>query len=477
MYAATTSVALVGGEARPVEVQVHIGRQQEAFRLSGLPDTAVREAKDRVRAAVVSTGVRFPNRTVTVNLAPADLPKAGTDFDLPIALGVLAAGGDIRSLAPAVSVGELALDGSVRAGLASLGAAVLSARTGLPCLVASEVAGRAAIVRDSTVFGVSSLAEALALLGPGRADRAPAIAVGLEDVRPIPDMSEVEGQPLARRALEVAAAGGHHLLLHGPPGGGKTMLAMRLPGILPALSHHEAVEVALLHNAAGIRRDPTTLRPFRSPHHTASRAALVGGGSGVPVPGEVSLAHRGVLFLDEVAEFPRANLDSMRQPLEDGHVTVARRGMSVRFPSRFQLVAATNPCPCGYHGDHRRACRCTASEVARYRSKVSGPLVDRMDLVVRVGRVEASSLGATPGEGSASIRRRVDQASRIMAEAATPVAKTARGMIVTALEEGLLTARGAARLKSLASTIAALAGSDQVSDEHVAEAFALRGEW
>jgi magnesium chelatase family protein len=332
-------------------------------------------------------------------------------------------------------------------------------------------------VRDSTVFGVSSLAEALALLGPGRADRAPAIAVGLEDVRPIPDMSEVEGQPLARRALEVAAAGGHHLLLHGPPGGGKTMLAMRLPGILPALSHHEAVEVALLHNAAGIRRDPTTLRPFRSPHHTASRAALVGGGSGVPVPGEVSLAHRGVLFLDEVAEFPRANLDSMRQPLEDGHVTVARRGMSVRFPSRFQLVAATNPCPCGYHGDHRRACRCTASEVARYRSKVSGPLVDRMDLVVRVGRVEASSLGATPGEGSASIRRRVDQASRIMAEAATPVAKTARGMIVTALEEGLLTARGAARLKSLASTIAALAGSDQVSDEHVAEAFALRGEW
>jgi magnesium chelatase family protein len=290
MYAATTSVALVGGEARPVEVQAHVGRQTEAFKLSGLPDIAVREAKDRVRAAVISSGIRFPNRTVTVNLAPADLPKGGTDYDLPIALGILAASREIPNLQRAVVVGELALDGAVRAGANALGAGVLSARHRVPCLVASAAAGEAASIPGAMAYGVSSLAEAVELLRDGLEGRAPARpgeAISREDA---PDLADIKGQTMARRALEVAAAGGHHLLLHGPPGSGKTMLAHRLIGILPRLEVSEAIETAMLWAAAGRRRGLDTTPPFRSPHHTASKAALVGGGSGNPVPGEVSLA-------------------------------------------------------------------------------------------------------------------------------------------------------------------------------------------
>jgi len=477
MYAATISVALVGGEARAVEVQVHVGRQTEAFKLSGLPDTAVREAKDRVRAAIASSGIRFPNRTVTVNLAPADLPKAGTDFDLPIALGVLAASGEVPGLTRAVAVGELALDGSVRAGLASLGAAVLSARTKIPCLVASEVASRAAVVPGSTVYGVASLAEAVSLLSEGTARRAAVTADADPMTQPVPDLADVQGQPVARRALEIAAAGGHHLLLHGPPGGGKTMLARRLPGILPPLSGDEAVEVALIHGAAGLRRDLVRERPFRSPHHTASKAALVGGGSGIPVPGEVSLAHRGVLFLDELAEFPGGNLDTLRQPLEDGFVTVARKGMTLRFPSTFHLVAATNPCPCGFQGDSRKPCECRPSQVARYRQRLSGPLLDRIDLVVKVGRVETMTLDAVTGEPSARVRARVVEALGFGSQVEGVVDPQASRMIVAALEAGLVTARGATRLRGLAGTIANLAVSERITEEHVAEAMALRVEW
>jgi magnesium chelatase family protein len=477
MYAATTSVALAGGNVRGVEVQVHVGRQSEQFKLSGLPDTAVREAKDRVRAAVASSGIKFPNRTVTVNLAPAHLPKTGTDFDLAIAIGVLAASGEIPHPGRAVMVGELALDGSLRSGSSSIGAAVLSARSGVCCVVARSAAAEVAAVPGSRVHGVSSLTEAVTLLREGID-----LATPTDPKRPVePDASgdlvDVRGQSLARRAIEVAAAGGHHLLLHGPPGGGKTMLARRVPGILPPLADDEAVEVALIHAAAGLNRGLSRSRPFRSPHHTASRAGLVGGGSGVAVPGEVSLAHRGVLFVDEMAEFPRSNLDTLRQPLEDGRVTVARRGVTATFPSSFHLVGATNPCPCGYLGDRRKPCECRPAVVSRYRQRVSGPLLDRFDLVVKVDRLEASDVSGPDPDSTRSVRERVVAAHARLVEDYPTLSGQAESLLATALDSSLLTGRGVDRVRRVAASICALAGDGAVTEEHVAEAIGLRGEW
>ena len=307
--------------------------------------------------------------------------------------------------------------------------------------------------------------------------REPSRAVPGNRQEVIGDLSEIRGQYLARRALEVAAAGGHHLLLHGPPGGGKTMLARRLPGILPPLSSEEAVEVALVYAAAGLRRGVVSDRPFRSPHHTASRAALVGGGSPIPVPGEVSLANRGVLFLDELAEFPRAHLDTLRQPLEDRTVTVARRGSSVEFPTAFHLVAATNPCPCGFFGDHRKSCECRPSVLSRYRLRVSGPLLDRLDLVVEVGRLDAAETEGPAPESSRVVRERVAAAVEFRSRRQSRFGAPALEMVKSALSAALVTARGAARVRRVAQTIADLALSECVEEEHVAEALALRGEW
>lgn len=476
MYAAITAVALVGGDVRPVDVQVHVGRQQEQFKLSGLPDTAVREAKDRVRAAVVSSGLQFPNRAVTVNLAPAHLPKSGTDFDLAIALGVLAASRHIPPPGDVIVVGELALDGSIRSVPSALGAAVMSARRGTPCLVAGSVARSVAAVPGSAVHGVGSLADAVGLLRVGVRETESTIPSPSAPASEDGDLAEVRGQALARRAVEISAAGGHHLMFHGPPGGGKTMLARRLAGIAPPLTDSEAVEVALIHAAAGYERGLSSQRPFRAPHHTASRAALVGGGSGIAVPGEVSLAHHGTLFLDEMAEFPRVNLDTLRQPLEDGQVTVARRGVTATFPSAFHLVAATNPCPCGYLGDDRRPCDCRPAAVARYRQRLSGPLVDRFDLVVKVDRLEASAFFEV-GETTEKVRARVTAAREFMASTDQRFLPSADDMSTRALEAGMLTARGITRVRGVARTIAALAASEKVTDDHLAEAMASRVSW
>lgn len=487
MYAATRSVALVGGDATEVRVEAHVGRQMEAFRLSGLPDSAVREAKTRVRAAIASSGVRFPNREVTINLAPADTPKAGTDYDLAIALGILSASREVPHIADAILVGELALDGSVRPTPNTFGAGVLSARTGRPCIVASQAAGEAAAVPGAKAFGVSSLADAVDLLRDGIHRVRPVSPERVDTRQDHLDMRDVRGQPLARRALEIAAAGGHHLLLHGPPGGGKTMLARRLPGILPQLTGEQAIEVALMWAAAGLHRGIDLTPPFRAPHHTASRAALVGGGSGLPRPGEASLATAGVLFLDELAEYPRSHLDTLRQPLEEGVVVVARKDATFRFTASFQLVAATNPCPCGFFGDHRRPCECPPAQRLRYRSRLSGPMLDRFDLVVHVPRVEAGHYAGEPGEASAAVRERVvvarkmadDRCRRPRGEEGqvVEVGRDGMALIVAGVDNGLLTARGADRVRRVARSIADLDGSPVVGEAHVAEALVLRGVW
>lgn len=478
-----------------VAVEVHLAPGLPGLSIVGLPEAAVREARDRVKAAIVTCGYQFPNsRRITVNLAPADLPKEGGRFDLPIALGVLAASGQIPAerLRGLEVLGELSLSGEIRPVRGALPAALRAREAGRALLLPEANLAEAALASDTCLHTASHLAKLAAALHAGPLPAATAPPRPLAAAATGPDLSEVRGQYQAKRALEVAAAGGHSLLMIGPPGSGKSMLAQRLPSLLPPLSENESLEVAAVASVAGSAPDLSRwgLPPYRAPHHTASAVALVGGGS-LPRPGEITLAHRGVLFLDELPEFERAVLEVLREPLENGQITVSRAARQADFPARFQLVAAMNPCPCGYLGDRSERCHCTPDQVARYRSRLSGPLLDRIDLQVLVPRVDATAL-ATPiqaTETSQQVRRRViacrkrqverqgkPNAQLTAAEVERHCApeRDAADLLEMAMSRLSLSARAYHRTLKVARTLADLDGRSGLGSAQVAEALRYR---